>query len=266
MRDQLGLGEPFAERLVDFAVKAVTFDFGRSVYTQRPVLDDIADAAPETATLAGISLVIATILGLAAGIAAAVRRGRLIDRGVSALSAVGSAVPPFIIGYLLIIPFAIHRSTLPATGFAEIGEDGIVEWIRHLILPCTALAVPLAAEIARQTRSSLVETLEQDYIRTLRAAGLGRGPVVLRHGLRNAALPIVTVIGLQLGRLLGGTVVVERIFNIPGFGTLIYTAVLNRDLPVIQGVVMVSAVLVLVANVLVDASHVLLNPRLRHAH
>jgi peptide/nickel transport system permease protein len=235
---------------------------GRSPINHIPVWDRISAALPVTLSLALISLVLAVALGVVGGTWAALRRGRFVDRAVTAASAVIQAVPPFLVGLALVIFFAVDRSWLPATGYVHFGDDPW-EWFRHLLLPAFTLALASAAELARQTRGAMVDTLEQDHIRATRAKGLPERWVIGKHAAKNAAPLVVTVLGLQVGRILGGAVVVELIFVLPGFGALALSAVGARDVVLIQGVVLVSAVFVLVANLAVDVSYGYFNPKTR---
>lgn len=262
LREQLGLNDPLANRFGTYLADIARGDLGTSLLTGREVLTSITEALPPTLSLAAISLAMALVMAFAGGITAALRRNGLVDRVVSALSAVALAVPPFVVALALVVPLAVNRDLFPATGYADLA-DGLWPWLRHLLLPAFALSLNSAAELARQVRGAVVDTLEQDFITTSRASGLSQASVVVKHALKNSALPIVTVFGLQVGRVLGSAVVVEKVFAIPGFGTLAYTAVLQRDLPMIQGVVLVSAVVVLAVNLLVDLSYPYFNPKLR---
>jgi peptide/nickel transport system permease protein len=264
IRQDLRLDDPLWERFGRYVGGVVTGDLGESPGTDIAVWDRISEALPVTISLAFVSLLMAVLIAVPTGTWAALRRGRLPDRAVTASAAVLQAVPPFVVGLLLVITFAVSRSWLPATGFIPLEEDPW-EWFRHLILPGSALALSAAAELARQTRGALVDTFEQDYIRALRAKGLGERWIVAKHAAKNAATPVVTVLGLQVGRILGGAVVVELIFGMHGFGALALNAVVTRDVILIQGVVLVSAVAVLLANLAVDVSYGYLDPKAREA-
>jgi peptide/nickel transport system permease protein len=262
VRKELGLDKPLPVRFVRYVGDLLHGDMGKSVYSKKQVSEVVGQAIPPTASLALFAMLVAILVGVPSGMIAALRRGRLFDRVTSASAAVALAIPPFMFGLILVIPLALNRSWFPATGYTGVA-DGFLEWVKHITLPGIALGLALAAEVTRQVRGSMVDTMEQDFIRTARANGLSSRAVVLKHGLRNAAIPVVTVIGLQAGRLLAGAVVVEGVFAIPGFGALAFSAVLGRDLPLIQGIVLVSALVVIVVNLLVDMSYVFLNPRLR---
>ncbi|HEY8527653.1 MAG TPA: ABC transporter permease [Acidimicrobiales bacterium] len=262
IRDDLRLDDPLYERFSRYVGGVVTGDLGESPGSGIPVWDRISEALPVTLSLGGMALVLAVVVAIPAGTWAALRRDGLADRAVAAAAAVLQAVPPFVIGLGLVIFLAVERAWLPANGYVAFADDPY-EWFRHLILPATALALSAAAELARQTRGAVVDVLEQDYIRAARAKGLRDRLVIGKHVAKNAATPVVTVLGLQVGRILGGAVVVELIFGMHGFGALALNAVVTRDIVLIQGVVLVSAIAVLIANLLVDLVYVYLNPRSR---
>ena len=262
-RERLGLNDPLVVRYLVWLGGAVRGDLGESLLSSQSVSGLIAERIPVTLSLAVVTLVIAIVVGIPLGIAAALRANRLLDRVVTAAASVTMAMPPFVIGLVLVLIFAVNAPLLPATGYVAISDEGVGEWLRHLLLPALALAAISAAEFARQTRAALVDTLGQDFIRTVRAKGLRTPMIVGKHGLRNAGIPIMTVLGLQAGRILAGAVTVEFVFALPGFGSLAVTAVNQRDIPVILGIVMVSAVAVVIINTLVDVSYGFFNPRLR---
>lgn len=262
IRAQLNLDRAFHERFVDYVANAVQLDLGTSPSSPVPVWDRIWRALPITFSLSLWAMGIALVFGVGTGIAAAMRQGRLLDRAVTGVTSLLLAVPSFVVGLALVIFFAVERSVFPATGYQPI-SDGLWEWSQHLILPASALALAPAAELARQTRGAMVDIAEQDYIRASRAKGLGKAKVIGKHVGKNAATPVVTVAGLQVARVLGGAIVVERIFGMNGFGSLAVNAVLTRDFLLLQGIVLVGAVFVLTTNVLVDLSYGYLNPRAR---
>jgi peptide/nickel transport system permease protein len=262
IRTDLGLDRPVWERFGSYLWNVAQGDLGRTPGSGTPIWDRISDALPVTLSLALVSMVLAVAIGVPAGAAAALRRGRLVDRAVTALAAVMQAVPPFVVGLGLVIFLAVDRAWFPASGYQPLAA-GVGEWLRYLWLPAFALALSSAAELARQTRGALVDTLEEDFIRASRAKGLGERWVVGKHAAKNAATPVVTVAGLQVARILGGAIVVEQIFGMHGFGSLAVNAVLTRDMVLIQGVVLVSAVGVLIANLLVDLSYGYLDPKVR---
>jgi peptide/nickel transport system permease protein len=262
VRQQLGLNAPLLSQLWKFTRGALTFHFGTSLVNGQPVTKLILEALPPTLSLAILSLGMAIIVGFLGGTIAALRQGRLADRVVSWTSAVGLAVPPFVFGFILVIVFAVGLRWFPAVGYTGI-TVGFAPWLNHLILPAIAIALHSAPEIARQVRGSLADTLHQDFIRTKTASGLSSWAVVGKHALRNSAIPVLTVVGLQTSRILAGVVTVENVFAIPGLGSLAYRSVVSQDYPTIQGVVLISSFIVLAVNLLVDLSYPFFNPRLR---
>lgn len=262
VRVSLGLDKPIWEQFGTFMGDVLRGDFGISYRSGRPVSDMIEGALPVTGSLALVTSVLTLLIGVPLGIVAALKRGRLADRLVSGYSAVAIAVPPFVFGFVLVIVLALNAAWFPATGYKTLA-DGPDQWLEHLVLPSLAFALPLAAEIARQVRGSFAEILGRDFIRTARASGLSPISIVGKHAAKTAAIPVITVFGLQAGRILGGAVVVEQVFGLPGLGSLAYEAVSGRDLPLIRGVVIVSAIIVIVVNLAVDLCVAMLNPRLR---
>ena len=263
IRQNLNLDSPMIVRYAEWVGHAVTGDLGKSLYSGQAVTDAIMERIWITGSLALWAIILTIVIGIPLGVWAAVRQGSLVDRAVTTVAALLMSVPPFVLGLLLVITFAITRAWLPATGYVTIAEGGIVEWSRHLILPALALAAVSAAELARQTRGSIVDALNKDYVRTSRAKGLSGRSVLWKHTMKNAAVSIVTVLGMQMGRILGGAVTVEFVFAISGLGMLGYTAVVQRDLPMVQGVVIISALVGLICNLLVDMSYGYLNPKIR---
>jgi peptide/nickel transport system permease protein len=264
IREDLGLDRPVITQYLTWAGNATTGDLGDSLYTSLPVSQLIVDRIPATLSLALCATLVAIVIGMIAGLIAAATKGSIVDRAITLLASLGTAIPPFWLGLMLIIGFALDRTWFPAVGYVEITENPVL-WAKHLVLPALTLGAAPAAEIARQLRGSLGDTLDMEYIRTARAKGVRRAPVVLKHGLKNAGIPVVTVIGVQFSLLLGGSVIVEQIFGIPGIGNLAISSVLSRDVPVIQGIVLVAAVAVLVCNLLVDISYGYFNPKVRAA-
>jgi len=242
---------------------AVHGDLGDSLLSSQSVSSLILERLPVTLSLGLVTMVLAILVGIPLGIAAALRPNRPVDRIVTAAAAILMAVPPFVIGLVLVLVFAIAAAAFPATGYSALTEHGFGDWLSHLVLPAIALAAISGAELARQTRAAMVDTLAADFVRTVRAKGLRAPMVVGKHALKNAGVPIVTVLGLQVSRILAGAVTVEFVFALPGFGSLAVTAVNQRDVPVILGIVMVSAVGVLIVNLVVDISYGYFNPRIR---
>jgi peptide/nickel transport system permease protein len=210
------------------------------------------------------TLVFAVLLAVPLGTLAAWRMGGWLDRALSVLSVAGFSVPVFVVGYVLIYLFAMQLDWLPVQGYRSFAESSLWDWARQLLMPWFALGIIYIALIARVTRASVSEALTEDYIRTARAKGLGESAVLLRHALANAAVPIVTVIGIGVALLIGGVVVTETVFAIPGLGSFTVDAVLNRDFPVIQGLVLLFAVCYVVVNLLIDLSYLVLDPRIRY--
>lgn len=264
IRDRLGLEDPILVQYGRWAGDAVTGDLGDSLYSGRAVTKSIGERLPVTMSLAGLSMAIAVAIAVPAGIIAAVRRGSWVDSTATVGASLGLAMPNFWLGAVLALIFALRLGWLPATGYVPFGEDP-VGWLRHLILPAITLGAAAAAETTRQLRSSLSDVLGQDYIRTARAAGIRSRVVVLKHALKNATMPVITVMGFQVAFLLGGSVIVEQLFALPGLGGLAIRAVLDRDLPVIQGVVLFTTVLVVMINLGVDLLYGWLNPKVRSA-
>lgn len=261
-RERLGLDDPIVVQYARWASGLVQGDFGTSLFSSQEVIDSITQRLPATLSLTIGALTVALVVGVPAGIIAATRRGRWPDRVLTLFAAAGLALPNYFLGMILILFFALWNPLLPATGYVPFSEDA-VEWFRRILLPSITLGIVSAAVITRQLRSSLIGVTQQDYIRTARAKGLRSRVVILKHGLKNAAIPVVTVLGSQVAFLLGGSAVVERVFAVPGIGSLAIDAVLKRDLPVIQGVVVMATVVVLVMNLLVDISYGWLNPKVR---
>jgi peptide/nickel transport system permease protein len=239
-------------------------DLGTSVRTGIPVSDMLKSALPVTAELSLLALLIATVIGVLAGVVAATRRGTVAEWIANGFALLGLSVPNFWLGLMTILWLAVALEVLPASGYVPFRES---PWqnLQHMILPALVLGTQLAAVIMRQTRSSMLDALETDYIRTARAKGLRERTVVWVHGLRNSLIVVVTIVGLQLGALISGAVVTERIFALPGFGKLTIDAVFQRDYPVIQAVVLVTATAYIVINLLVDLLYSLIDPRIRVA-
>jgi peptide/nickel transport system permease protein len=261
-RERLGLNDPVLVQYWNWVSNAVRGDLGTSLFSSQEVTDAIMQRMPATLSLAFGAIFFSILIGVPAGIISAIFRGRWLDRllGLGAASAL--AMPNYFVAMLLILFFAIWNPWLPATSFVPFSESPW-EWFQHLILPWTTLALASAAVITRQLRSSLIGVLGQDYVRTARAKGLRGRSVIVKHASKNAAIPVVTVIGTQVAFALGGSVIVEQVFGIAGVGQLAITAVLKRDLPVIQGVVVMTTLLVLFCNLLVDLAYGYLNPKVR---
>jgi len=263
IRIKLGLDRPIAEQFVIWMGRIVRGDFGESYFFKKTVAELIRDRLEPTMALAVCTLILAVAMAVPLGVVAAVSRGTWIDRTVMASSVLGFSVPVFVIGYALIYLFAIELGWLPVQGYQPLA-DGFWGFLERLILPSVTLAVIYVALIARITRASLLDVLGADHVRTARAKGLGSASVLLRHVLRNAAVPIVTVIGIGVALLIGGVVVTESVYDIPGLGRLTVDAALARDYPTIQAVVLLFSVAYVMINLLADLTSTLLDPRIRY--
>lgn len=259
---QLGLDRPLLEQYWNWATDAMRGDFGRSLITSRDVSDTLVERFPVTISVAMGGLVVALLVGVTAGTVAALRQGRLTDRAISLFAATGLAVPNFWVAVLLAFYLGVERQWFPAIGYVGPTES-VVQWLYHLVLPSFALGIGSSAVIARQMRGGLLDVLERPYIRAARAKGLQYRRVVVVHAMKNAFIPVVTVVGFQASVMLGGAVLVEQIFGMPGIGVQVVGAVLSQDLPLVQGVVMVSAVSVILVNTLIDVSYAYFDPRVR---
>lgn len=262
VRAALGLDRPLLVRFAEWSGGVLQGDLGQSLFFGRPVLDLIGQRTGPTVALSLLSLLVALVLALPLGVVAAWRAGRAPDRLAMGFAVVGFSLPVFVLGYLLIFLFAVHLRWLPVQGYRPLAE-GLWPFLRHLILPALTLGLVYAALIARITRAAMIEVLAQDYMRTARAKGLGVWAMLVGHGLRNAAMPIVTIVGIGFGMLISGVVVTETVFNIPGIGRLTVDAILRRDYPVIQGVVLVFSGVYVLINLAVDLSYGLIDPRVR---
>ena len=263
IRIKLGLDRPIAEQFVIWVGRIVRGDFGESYFFKKTVAELIRDRLEPTMALAACTLILAVAMAVPLGVVAAVSRGTWIDRTVMGSSVLGFSVPVFVIGYALIYLFAIELGWLPVQGYQPLA-DGFWGFLERLILPSVTLAVIYVALIARITRASLLDVLGADHVRTARAKGLGSASVLLRHVLRNAAVPIVTVIGIGVALLIGGVVVTESVYDIPGLGRLTVDAALARDYPTIQAVVLLFSVAYVMINLLADLTSTLLDPRIRY--
>jgi peptide/nickel transport system permease protein len=263
IRAHLGLDRPLVEQFVIWFGNLLRGDFGESFFFKKQVSSLILERVEPTLALAVCTLILAVSMAVPLGVLAAVKRGTWIDRGLMGFSVLGFSVPVFVIGYALIYLFAIRLGWLPVQGYQRIA-DGVPGFLERLILPSVTLAIIYVALIARITRASVLEVLGADYVRTARAKGLGDLPVLARHVVRNAAVPIVTVIGLGVALLIGGVVVTESVYSIPGLGRLTVDAVLARDFPTVQAVILLFSLIYVLINLLVDLSYVLLDPRIRY--
>jgi peptide/nickel transport system permease protein len=264
IRVELGLDDPIPVRYGRWLGGALHGDLGTSLYTSYRVTDALVDRLPVTLSLVLTAFVVAALLGSTIGVLAANRKGRLSDRFLTVTTSIGLAVPNFWLGLLVVTFFALKLGWFPSGGYVPLSKDP-AGWARSITLPAVTLATAATAELARQMRSSMSDVLDRDYMRTHRAKGLRPSTIVARYGLKNAAMPVITVAGLQIARLFGLATVVEIIFNLNGVGQLAVDAVFKRDIPVIQGCVLVITVVVLLVNLLVDVSYGLVNPKVRTA-
>jgi peptide/nickel transport system permease protein len=254
LRHQLGLDLPLYEQYARYMGRVLQGDFGTSIHTRRAVIKEIVGVFPATLTLALASMAVAIVMGVVLGTIAALRQNTWLDTATMGVSLFGVSMPNFWVGLLLILVFSVWLGWFPSTGVGG--------W-EHLVLPAIALGTNFSAITARLVRSNLLEVLRQEYVLTARAKGLSERTVILRHALRNALIPVITIVGLQFGNLLGGAVVIETIFARQGFGRLAITAILAKDFPLIQGVVLFGAVIYVFVNILVDLSYALLDPRIK---
>ena len=262
IRRQYGLDQSLPLQFWHFVTHALHGDLGTSIRTGASVSSMLRTALPVTIELSVLALLLATFLGIDAGVVAAVRRGRPAEWFANALALVGLSVPHFWLGLIAILYLSVATGLFPASGFVPLLENP-VENVHHIILPAVILGTGLAAVIMRQTRSAMLDSLSTDYVRTAKAKGLGPAAVIGRHALRNSLIVVVTIVGLQLGELISGAVVTEQIFGLPGFGKMTIDAVFQRDYPVIQGVVLVTATAYIGINFLVDLLYSVIDPRIR---
>ena len=263
IRTQLGLDQPIYLRFLIWLGQLGRGDLGMSIFSSIPVSQLILQRAEPTVSLALATLTIAIPTAIFLGVVGAWKAGKWLDRAVMLFAVVGFSTPIFVLGYCLIYLFAIELDLVPVQGFASIGQ-GVGPFVRSMILPAVTLAVIYVALLARITRTSMLEVLHEDYVRTARAKGVSEIKVLLFHGLRNAAVPIVTMIGISTALLISGSVVVESVYNLPGIGRLLIDAIVKRDYPVIQGVVLTFSFLYVVVNLLVDIAYAFLDPRIRY--
>ena len=262
IRTQMGLDRPVWLQFFAWLWRLLQGDFGTSLLTSLPVTQLIGQRLEATLSLAGATLLLAVLVAIPLGTLAAYKAGSWIDRLVMFAAVAAFSIPGFLLGYLLVYAFSVRLEWLPVQGYRSL-SDGVGPWLEHLALPALTMALIFAALLTRITRSTVLEVLHEDYIRTARAKGLGAMGVVL-HALRNAAVPIVTTLGIGLAALIGGVVVVESVFSIPGVGRLVLDAVSRHDYPVIQGVLLMSALAYVLINLAIDMSYALFDPRIRY--
>ena len=263
MRQRLGLDAPLMEQFLGWLWNLCRGDLGTSIFSGRPVASLILERFEPTLALTLVTLVIAVVVAVTIGVLAAWRQGSWIDAGVMMIAILGFSVPVFVIGYLMVWVFAIELRWLPVQGYVSFATDPVAA-IRCLVMPSTALGLAYVALIARVTRASMIEVLGQDFIRTARAKGVVERAVVVRHALKNAAIPIVTIIGIGFALLISGAIITETVFNLPGIGRLTVDAIVRRDYPIIQGVTLVFAAVYVLLNLGIDLLYTALDPRIRY--
>lgn len=263
IRHQLGLDAPLPVQFVRWVWRILHGDFGISIFSEAPVMELIRQRLPATIALTSTTIVFAAVLAVGAGVLAAWRAGGLLDRVLMGFAALGFSVPVFVVGYVLIYVCAIRLHWMPVQGYVSL-SSGVWPWASHLVLPSIALGLAYVALIARITRASMLEVLSEDYMRTARAKGASTGSMLFHHALKNAGVPIVTVIGIGVALLISGVVITETVFNIPGLGRLTVDAITNRDYPIIQGVIVVFSGAYVLVNLAVDLVYTLIDPRIRY--
>ncbi|NCY04737.1 MAG: ABC transporter permease [Burkholderiaceae bacterium] len=263
IRQSLGLDQPFIVRFGAWLWSLLHGDLGISIFTNLPVTKLIAQRIEPTISLTICTLIVAIITSVPLGTIAAARAESKTDRAIMGFSVLGFSLPVFVLAYLLILLFSLQLQILPVQGYRPIAE-GFWPWLKHLILPSLALGTVYAALITRITRASVLDVLAQDYIRTAQAKGLEERNILIHHALKNAAVPIITIIGIGIGLLISGAVVSETVFAIPGIGRLTVDAILRRDYPIIQGVILIFSATYVIINLLIDLSYVFFDPRIRY--
>ena len=263
IREQLGLNLPFHEQFIRWSSRVLVGDLGNSIFSNLPVADLIAQRVEPTVALALSTIVFSVLVAVPIGILAAWRAGSILDRLVMGFAVFGFSIPVFVFAYVLIWVFAAKLQILPVMGYVSV-FDNPAQFLGTIILPTLALGVTYIALIARITRASMLEAINQDYIRTAHAKGLSIVPILLRHALRNASVPIVTTIGIGIALLIGGVVVTESVFAIPGLGRLTVDAILHRDYPIIQGVILIFSGVYVLINLVIDITYTVLDPRIRY--
>ncbi len=263
IRQGLGLDRPYLIRFGEWAFRVVQGDLGTSIFTARPVTLLIAQRIEPTLSLMVLTLLVTVLIAVPMGVLAAWNAGTWVDKFAMAFAVLGFSVPVFVVGYLLAYLFALKLEWLPVQGYTPLAE-GVWPWLRNLILPALALGFVYIALIARITRATMLEVLQQDYIRTARSKGVSHRNVLFLHALKNAAVPVITVIGVGIALLIGGAVVTESVFAIPGLGRLTVDAILQRDYPVIQGVILMFSFVYVLVNLLIDLAYTIVDPRIRY--
>jgi len=263
IRLSLGLDRPYLVRFGEWFFRVLQGDLGTSIFTSLPVTQLIAQRIEPTVSLMVLTLILAVAIAVPLGVLAAWKAGTWIDRGVVAFAVFGFSVPVFVVGYLLAYVFALRLDWVPVQGYTPLSQ-GLWPWFKNLILPAITLGFVYIALIARITRASMLDVLQQDYIRTARSKGVAQNSILFVHALKNAAVPIITIIGIGVALLIGGAVVTESVFAIPGLGRLTLDAILRRDYPVIQGVVLIFSFVYVLVNLIIDLIYTLVDPRIRY--
>lgn len=263
IRAQLGLDRPFIEQLFAWYGGLLRGDLGRSILLNRPVWQAVVERLPITLPLAFFALVLTVLVGVPAGVIAALRANTWVDQAVTGLALLGVSLPSFWLALMLIVLFAVHLDWLPTGGFVPFAQDPLA-WARSLVLPSISLALLQIGLLARITRSAMLEVLRQDFVRTARAKGLPGWMVIGKHALKNILVPVVTVIGISFGLLLSGSIVIETVYGMPGIGRLMANAIFGRDYPVIQGGLLLTGVMLVLVNLVVDILYAVIDPRVRY--
>jgi peptide/nickel transport system permease protein len=264
LRDKLGLDEPVVTQYVKWMGDILTGDLGTSITGTESVTAAIASSLPKTLSISLVAFLIAVVIAIPAGVVSALRHNTPLDFLVSIMAYLGVSMPSFWFGIMLIIVFAVNAGWLPSLGYASLTEDGFWEWLKHLILPAMAVGPGYAAILTRFVRAGLLDAMGSDYIRTARSKGLAERQIVVSHALRNSMIPLITVAGIQLALLLSGTVVIETVFSIRGIGRLLVGAISDQDYPMVQGAILVVAVIFVMANLIVDILYTVFDPRIRY--
>jgi len=263
MREKLRLDDPIITQYIHWLGNVLKGDFGHSIFSQQPVLGLILSRVEPTITLAIAAICVAAVVAVPLGLLAAHEKGGPADHVVSFFGVAGTAIPAFLIGYLLIFVFGVYYGSMPIAGFAGI-ERGLLEMAKHVLLPAIMLGFAQTALISRITRASAIEALDQDFVRVARAKGLDEITIMIRHCLKPIAVPIITIIGTSFAYMLGGVVITETVFAIPGIGSLLVEAIQHKDIPVIQGVLLLSSLVYVLVNLLVDLSYLIVDPRIKY--
>lgn len=263
IRQRLGLDDPLLVQFGRWAFRVIKGDLGVSIFSNTPVSVLILQRLEPTLSIALLTMLFAVTIAVSFGVLAAWKVGSLLDRALMGFSVLGFSMPAFVVGYVLIYIFAIELRWLPVQGYKPFA-DGIGPWALHLVLPTVTLGLAYVALIARITRTSMLEVLAEDYIRTAKAKGVSTKPMLMKHALKNAGVPIITVIGIGVALLIGGVVITETVFNIPGIGRLVVDAISKRDYPIIQGVILLFSGVYVLVNLLVDLTYSLIDPRIRY--